>query len=209
MKRFGPGRQLLLGLTVFLLGLGVAIVAGDESDPGQEAGGATPGESVDAYVAGRRAALEGADGTHSAVVSFTAYLDEGEAVRLVGVDVERWLVAGPGGTAESTDDVEAWRRQRAAEARREAQELNSLVPTAEDPEFVRQYERDRDRALLLAEALDAGEPVVFAVLVRASSDRLRVIAGRGDVRLVDVDVDVPRGLRPEEQVVVGQPPERP
>ena len=218
MNRLGPGRQLLLGLTIFLLGAGVAVVTSDEdhSKEGERPAlsGPNPGQQVDEYLADRRGALADADGTHSAVVSFASYLDDDEAADLVRTGVEVWLVAGMGGTPEQTEDVDAWRSERAATARTEADELDSLIPTAEDPEFVRQYQRDRDRLRRMADRLDAGDAVVFAVVVRASADALRAVSGRQGIRLVD-PIDpldaraTPRGLRPEERVVVGQPPERP
>ena len=223
MSRLGPGRQLLLGLTIFLLGAGVVVMTSEGQN--QEGGppvlsGPNPGRQVDDYLADRRSALADADGTHSAIVSLASYLDDGEAADLVRTGVEAWLVAGMGGTPEQTEDVDAWRSERAATARAEADELDSLIPTAEDPEFVRQYQRDRDRLRRMADRLDDGDAVVFAVVVRAPADELRAISGREGIRLVD-PIDpldsrdaldaraAPRGLRPEERVVVGQPPERP
>lgn len=211
---FGPVRQLLFGVIVFLLGAGVAVVAGGEGDGGGPTGiGPAPGTRLEAYAEDRRAVLAGTGGTRRAVVSFDAYLDAGTARGLVGHDVVTFLVAAPGAAPEVTEDPGAWAGRRARTAREEVAAFDSLIPTVEDPEFALQYRQDRERALRTAEALEAGEPVVFAAVVRAPAPALRTLARARGVRLVDLAeagaTGTPRGLRPEERVVAGQPSVRP
>ncbi|MBI2168943.1 MAG: hypothetical protein HYU28_05520 [Actinobacteria bacterium] len=203
-------RNLLIALGVFVIGLLVAVTTrGDDPDSATRPTSSETGRNVDDFLREAERELEGLDGTHAAVVSFTRYLDESTAGDVVGLDVRRWLVAAPGGGPESVADVEDWRERAAAAAREEAAALDEIIPTAGDPEFVRQYERDRDRHLRIAEALEADEPVVFGVVVVAPAGVLRSLAEDPRVRLVDPDPEADEGLRPEEQVVRGEPKERP
>lgn len=205
-------RNLLIALAIFVVGGVVAVVAGGDDAEDAAVPGPPDDGSVSDYVEARQAALADADGVHRAVVSFREYLGDDAASEAVGRRVEAWLVAAPGGAPDATDDVDRWREGTAEAARAEAAEFGSLIPTVEDPDFARQYAHDRDRALRVAESLEAGRPVVFAVVVRGPAGALRDLATHDKVRLVDV-LDgggaPPRGLRPEERRVVGQPPERP
>lgn len=209
-------RNLLIALAIFVVGGVVAVVAGSDGGDDPARPGPPLGGSVSDYAEARQAALADADGVHRAVISFREYQSDdapADAVTdVVGRSVEAWLVAAPGAAPEVTDDVDGWREETAEAARAEAAEFESLIPTVEDPEFARQYEHDRDRALRVAESLETGEPVVFAVVVRGPAGALRDLASHDDVRLVDVLAGggaPPRGLRPEERRVVGRPPERP
>ena len=207
-------RNLLIAVAVFVVGGLVAVVAGrDGVDDAPRPSPAVGDVSVADHLAEHRAALAAATGTVAAAVSFDAYLDPGAAEALVRLDVESWLVAAPGLAPEVTSDVETWRAQTADAARAEAAELDGLISTAGDPEFERQYGHDRDRFLAAAAALEGGAPVVFGVVVRGRAETLRALAAESEVRLVAVQAEgddgPPRGLRPEERVVVGQPPERP
>lgn len=213
---FGPWRQLLSGTIVFLLGAGVAVFAGDADDGGGRqlrTLGPAPGQQIDDYLAQAREALAGAGRIEFAAVVFTEYVDEPEARERVSLPAEGSWVAVPGGVAQVTDDVDAWRRAEAESSRAEAAEFESIIPTAEDPDFVRQYEQDRDRALRRAAAAEGGEPVVFGVVVRARGGALRAIARRPGVRYVQIiepeRMTATHVLRPEETRVVDQPPERP
>lgn len=207
-------RRLALAAGVFAVGMLVVVVtsAGDGADVPASVG-PPHGAAVDDYVAERHERLAELEQRARVVVSFDDYLDEADAAELVGADVERWLVAAPGGAPQVTDDPAAWRAEFAAGARAEAAEIEALIPTVDDEEFVEQYEADIDRALEMAEALDAGEPVVFGVVIVGEPPDLRRLESRPRVRLVDpVEPDArdePRGLRPEETATVGEPPERP
>jgi hypothetical protein len=73
----------------------------------------------------------------------------------------------------------------AAEA--QADELESLVETADDPEFAEAFRRDRNR-LRAAAALVGSEgcACVYAVEVQGALEALAGLAGHADVRLVDI-----------------------
>lgn len=207
-------RNLALAAGVFAVGI-LAVVLTSDGDGGDVPAPVGPpiGTAADDYVAERHERLAELDQRARVVVSFNEYLSGADTTEVVGPDVERWLVAAPGGASQVTDDPAAWRAEFAAGARVEAAELEELIPTVEDEEFVEQYETDVDRALEMAEALDAGDPVVFGVVIIGEPAALRRLAAEPRVRLVDpVEPDArgePRGLRPEETATVGEPPERP
>lgn len=207
-------RNLVLAGGVFVVGaLVVVVTSGDGDDAGPAPVGPSFGAEVPGYVEERHERLDEMEGDVRAVVSFTAYASDEDARSTVGGDVEGWLVAAPGGEPRVTADPSAWRVESADAAREEAAELEALIPTVEDDEFAAQYRADVDRALELAEALDAGDPIVFGVVITGDAAELRRLRRAPEVRLVDpVEPDArgaPRGLRPEETAVVGQPPERP
>lgn len=206
--------QLAVAGGVFVAGL-VVLVVSTQGDGGElPAGvGPPPGAEVDEYAAARHERLDELEGRVRAVVSLTRYLDESAVEEVVGGGIERWLVAAPGGSPRVTDDPAAWRDEFATAARAEAAELEDLLPTVEDEEFAAQYRADLDRALEIAEALEAGDPVVFGVVITGEAGDLRRLLDEPAVRLVDPVQpearDEPRGLRPEETELAGEPPERP
>ncbi|HLF99736.1 MAG TPA: hypothetical protein VI916_04645 [Acidimicrobiia bacterium] len=208
-------RRFLIALLIFVAGgLVVWKAAPDTAGPDLPHTGPALGDDIEQYIAARRDALEDADGIVFAVVSLTEYHDDDAAEDLFGdVSADRWLVAAPGATAQSTDDVETWRETTAKNATAEAKALDELLATTEDVEFERQYARDRDLSLHAAEALESGAPVVFGAVVHERASVLRALSKAPGVRLVDVvEVSNPalvRGLRPEETRLAGQPPERP
>lgn len=208
-------RRFLLALGVFVAG-GLVVWMTGPDDAGSDLPDTGPalGEDVGEYVAARRDALEDAEGIVFAVVSFTEYQDDDAATALLGdLSADRWLVAAPGATVQSTDDVEKWRETTVENVTAEAKALDELIATTEDPEFERQYARDRDLSVHTAEALESGVPVVFGAVVHDRVSVLRALSNAPGVRLVDVvEVTNPalvRGLRPEETRLAGQPPERP
>lgn len=182
--------------------------------------GPLPGTDVRAYVRSVGANLEDAQGRRAAIVSFEGYRTPDEAVALLGeVDVVSFLVALPGGrpvgVARDRDLAEVTKAQR-DEAAGEKKALEQLLPTVQDPDFKRQYEADIARlAALLATGADRRDLVFGAVVVAPASD-LRALSRTAGVRLVDVgpDGEAPKpttfaGLRPEEIVQAGEPPNRP
>jgi hypothetical protein len=207
-------RGLLVAVAVFLAGavaVAFAIVRADDDGPVRAGPGA--GERLGPYVEERHEALDEADGPVVAVVSFRRYLPDEEVAAVAQGDVSSYLVAVPGSEPEMVPDVEAWRSERLEERRREARSFRKLIPTVDDPEFVRQYEHDLAAAQAAVAALRSGEPVVFGIVVRAGASQLRDLPAAGDVRLVDVmpsgTVRSVAGVRPEERTVAGQPPRRP
>jgi hypothetical protein len=84
-------------------------------------------------------------------------------------------------------------RAEAEAAEEQADELEPLIDTADDPEFAEAFRRDRNR-LRAAAALvgSSGCACVYAVEVQGELAVLQRLAGHPDVRLVDV---APPGVR--------------
>jgi hypothetical protein len=233
--------RTIAAVVAFVLAAGVVVVAqradrdelGDEpvvggagGDPasgfvgGDRAIGPLQGIELPTYREERRKALAEAAGRRAAVVSFARYVTEADVERLLAevADIEprSLLVAAPGGIPAVVDDLEDWASDQRREAKSEREELERLLPTIEDEEFLLQYRSDIDRLRRLETSVDPKGAVVFGAVVVADADDLRALAGLDGVRLVDVGVgdDVPRedearGLRPEEVVEAGEPPSRP
>lgn len=178
--------------------------------------GPEPGTSLEAYVAERAAALEDAEGSRVAIVSFSSYLDEEAAQALLAsTEVGVLMVAFPAGEPTATSDLDALRADLVAEAQEQLPELRSILPTVDDPEFADFYAAEIDRYERVLAAGSTPE-VVYAAIVRADVADLVALAAQDRVRLVDVgDSDVVThgaalaGLRPEETAVAGDPAIRP
>jgi hypothetical protein len=225
--------RVIAGLIALLLATGVASAAtrlGNdatvaESDPALRLGdpgaiGPLPGAPIATYIPERDQALAEAHGARAAVVSFAQFHSAADASRLVApLVVLRLLVAVPGGRAVEAnpdEDLVSIASAQRDEAAREKAALEQLLPSVEDPDFARQYRADIERLTALLARPATARDLVFAVVVVDSSDRLRTLAARPDVRLVDVargDRMPPRGaavgLRPEETVRADEPPSRP
>jgi hypothetical protein len=198
--------------------------------------GPARGEDVERYVRARLDALaeEAAARPRAlavAIVSFDRYLEPLEAESVLGgaralaaryrlpVDdpfaeegvaaLTRGRVGTPTGIAMAL--VPALQEEAVA-AREQAGELDSLIDSADDPEFAETFRRDRNR-LLAAAALvgERGCACVYAVEVQAAMAELLALAERDEVRLVD---PAPAGadgaiaftaLLPEETDRVGGP----
>lgn len=242
----GPTDEQLIRLVVRVLAAvvtltmagGIASVAGrldernnaeaDERDPSTIAGDLTPqggigplaGTALAVYVQQRGRALQSAEGTRAAVVSFVGYRSPTEArVALDDVEVVHLLVAIPGGrpvVADSDERLDDLVQRQRAEAEEERQALMELLPTVEDPDFKAQYEVDIARLTALLASPANAVDVVFGAVVTGSADELRALATRPEIRLVDVGSDAkappPRtitGLRPEETNQANTPEQRP
>jgi hypothetical protein len=220
--------RALAAVVAVLFAAGLAVLVGHADDGGGgfggigstasvEAIGPLPGVGVPGYVDERRQSLAVAVDTHVAVVSFEIYATADQARELVdGIDVASYLVAAPAGAPEVVDsDLDRWTRDAREAAVEERKGLESVLRTTDDPEFRAQFEADIDRLRRLERALGEENPVVFGVVVKASSDELRAIASSPGIRLVDIGSnDVPdpgnvRGLRPEEVTRAGEPATRP
>ena len=223
---------------VFAAGVVVVVQRADRDDVGDEpaiGAGADPatgfvggdraigplqGIELTAYREERRKALAEATGQRAAVVSFARYLTETEVEELLSevadTKARSLLVAAPGGIPAVVDDLDDWATDQRRVAKQEREELERLLPTIEDQEFLDQYRSDIDRLRRLETSVDPKGAVVFGAVVVADSDDLRALGDAEGVRLVDAGVgdDVPaddeaRGLRPEEVVEAGEPPSRP
>ncbi len=179
--------------------------------------GPQPGTPLASYVTARQERLTEVEGRRAAVVSFTEYLTDDQAGRLLGstVDVAARLIAIPGGEARRATSVVDERAAAVAEAKDQLHEIGALVPTVEDEAFAEFY---RAELIRYREIVGAGgqDDIVFGALVVGRAADLRAIASQPGVRLVDVGDgsrfaadSVIRGLRPEESVTAGEPPFRP
>ena len=179
--------------------------------------GPLPGTPLATYVAQRHKALAAASGDRAAAVSFTRFRTEVSAREvLAGVRIHALLVSTPGGEAAVVDDsLTEWAAAERAAASAERKELEGMLDT-EDPSFQSQFRADMTRLEALLTRLDPRGEIVFGAVVTASTKRLRALVESPPVRLVDVGAGskVPplsrvRGIRPEETIRAGTPPERP
>lgn len=222
--------RAVAAVVVFLLAAAGAVVfdrtGGDDGSPGVlpdatpvfGSAGPTPGDDVPAYVARRHGALRQLDGRIVAVVSFDAYHRVKDVVPLLqGTTVRALLVAAPGGEPSVTQrSLRRWADGERREALAERRELERLLLTTEDPDFVRQYHADIARLTELARHVTGSGAVVFGAVVQTDVDVLRAVARRRGVRLVDPvarrlpePVSQMAGLRPEETAKAGDPRTRP
>jgi hypothetical protein len=176
--------------------------------------GPLPGATLDAYERSARRRLSAAGERHIAVISFRRYLTEGDA-RQVAPKATALLVAAPHGGPRMVSDLAAWADEERSAAEAEKAELESLIPTVDDPAFATQYRRDIDRLERLLERIDPKGRIVFGAVVEGDAAELRAIAKEEAVRLVDVaaadagQITTFRGIRPEERDVANEPPTRP
>ena len=228
---------LVLGaaaLATLLLGFGVAAVVahgrvdnGTAPTPGlgaQVSGGAVSaigpltGTDVRGYVADRQAALQQAKGVRVAVVSLGRYMTETQARAAVGGDVVALVAAAPGGTPSVVrGSVADWVEQQKDSAKADRDQTQQLLKSGvDDPDFESFYKSEVARLTRLIDGITADATLVFAVVVRAPATQLQALAGRPDIRLVDVGSSgqvsgraVFNGLRPEETDRVNQDAPRP
>lgn len=233
----GARRLILMALGALVLfvlcaGVALAISRADANGEGDDGGGLVSanqaligtgtgplaGADVATYSEGRRRALAEATGRWAAVVSLRDYVTEADFERRYGsMDVKAKLVATAGGEPEVVEgSLERWATQARSAAEEERRQLDSMLKTTDDKGFQDQFKADLARLDKLLAALDPAQPVVFGFVVSASSDDLRALAAKAEVRLVDVVARrVPdtltrlRGLRPEETVKAADPHTRP
>ncbi len=175
-----------------------------DDGPVTDAGAATVGPSIggaiDDHIAEREAELEAADSDarRLAVVSFNGYLDADTVAGIVGEGtLEAQLrvpsegeepfrvVVADGDLSEAVAaELERERDRIAAEEEEFRRLLDS--GTIEDPEFEAFYEAEIERLAGMRNLLDSGSGTVFAVVLEARVDDLRVLADHEEVRLVDI-----------------------
>lgn len=221
-------RALLLfaaGLVVVGLGgLAYVLLWGGSADGPTLAASATqeigplPGAEISAYTKERTAALDQASGERLAVVSLAAYADEARARAAVGSLTVTGLLAAPPGAAPSavTGSLAEWADAQSAVSKEERNELVTLLPTVDEPQFRDFYAAEVERLNKVIEGVSPNGPLVFAVVVRAPAEALRKLINQPGVRLVDIgsgpelaDGAAVRGLRPEETAKADDPPTRP
>lgn len=200
---------------------GTEVAPGGDDDPGgTPAVGPLNGARVDAYLTDRRQALTAADaqGTGTAVLSFTDFLQPGEVVSVVGeAEVHRIQYRLPERTPRPAeieiDDgdvataVEDTVDRLIAELRAEEDEVASTLESGvEDEAFRADYQARLDELKGLRNTLTSDPAIVFAVVVEAPVSDLRQLADHEAVRLVDlapaeVETDVTAffGLLPSDQ----------
>lgn len=210
----------ILGLAVVVLGTGGDdVVERDDSAPISDLG-PRPGADLERYQTQAAESLAEAEGRRAAIVSFTAYVEEADARALLALDddpsveLRGWLVALPGGDPDVTTDVDRFREAAVAGAEQQIAEIERLLPTVDDADFVEFYQDELVRYRALIDQADAAS--VFGAVVIAPASELRALASRGRVRLVDVGPSddiaegaVVRGIRPEETRTGGEPLVRP
>lgn len=230
--RLAGAAGVLVVLAVLATLLSGILDDGEDADPSEDpvlgaepvvAGGPAAGEAVAGYLAERQAALEGAEGTRVAVVSLTSYRPDTAVDDVLGavggLEVLARLAAVRGGEPSVvTGPISSWLVETRGAIQAERDEIAALLPTIEDPAdpFIATYTEDLARLDAQLATLDPAGDLVFGVVVRGSADALRRLAGRPEVRLVDVaegadadDLTAYRGLRPEETDAAGTPPTRP
>ena len=208
-------------LTVYLQkpdGSGEAEVTESTVPEAEASIGPVAGTAVPAYIGDRKLVLASAQGERVAVVSLAAYASEADARTAVGsLPVVGFIVAAPGANPVTvTSGLDVWAREQAKVDEAERNEIKSLIPTVDDPNFKKFYEQEVVRLDKAIANVSPTSPVVFAVIVRGPSPDLQALGAKPGVRLVDVGLTAQttpdtafRGLRPEETEKAGLPPNRP
>ena len=208
----------VVALLTLAAGVVVTLLDEDADDPARSApAGPAPGTDVASYLQDRRERLTEVEGVREAVVSFDRYRTRDEAESLLeATEVSAFLVALPRDEPRVTTDIAGLRASVRTIAEEQIAEIEPLVPTVDDPAFAEFYRAEllRYRAILSGSSTP---DVVFGAVVRAPASRLRALASRPGVRLVDlapgpagpVDASRVRGLRPEETLSAGRPRFRP
>jgi hypothetical protein len=180
--------------------------------------GPLKGADLTSYIKSRQKALASINGPRVAVISLDRYTTEREARSAVGnSDVVALIAAPPGGGSGVVErDLKAWADQQREAAKTERDEFQRLLPTVDSAEFKAQYQAEIARLTALIERVSPTAPVVFAVAVRAPSQRLKELAKSPGIRLVDVgssdkvgDKPTYHGVRPEQTSKAGEPDTRP
>jgi len=189
-------------------------------DAARVVGGLGPPQGTDVvtYATTRKQALAGATGDRVAVVSLNTYTTEAKAKALAGqAQVVGLLAAAPGGApALVTGSMRDWVNSQTADARAERDEIQRLIPTAQnDPAFQRFYREEVERLNRLLNAIKPDGNLVFGLVIRAPVPTLQQLGTTGEVRLVDVGPEGAtgsasyRGFRPEETSRANEPNTRP
>jgi hypothetical protein len=225
----------LLGaiLAVVIAGAFAALLSrdsgGDDASGGDDdvvlinAIGPLQGLELGNYIAARQKDLAALTSRRAAVVSFTSYVNEAEARRLLEpVAVDALMVAAPGGKSTLVrEELSAWAATTRAEAAEERGQFEELLTKGgydprTDKDFIDDAKLQIDRLTRLEKAVTPDGAVVFGGLVVGDAGTLKRLATTNGVRLVDVgaEVKVPednrvRGVRPEETVTAGDPLTRP
>ncbi len=180
--------------------------------------GPVAGTAVPAYIGDRKLVLATAQGERVAVVSLGGYANEADARAAVGsLPVTGFIVAAPGANPVTvTTGLDVWAREQAKADEAERNEIKSLIPTVDDPNFKKFYVSEVARLDKAIADVSPASPVVFAVIVRGPSADLQALGAKPGIRLVDVGLTAQtnpdtsfRGLRPEETDKAGLPPNRP
>lgn len=151
-------------------------------------------------------------------MSLTSYATEAQVRALAGQRRVVALLAAPPDANPSAvvGSLATWANTQTAKIRAERDEIRSLLPTVTDAAFKDFYVAEVDRLDKVATALSPTSAVVFGLVVRGPASALKALAGRSDVRLVDVaEGSEPasqasyRGLRPEDRLKANDPSVRP
>jgi hypothetical protein len=221
--------RLLAAVVALIIAANIVFLATHHTSSGTDSGGAlssdpidaigpVPGVELAAYTQRRQVALGRVQTTRVAAASFSQYITETEARRLLqGFDVKALLVAAPGGGPEVAHGaLEQWAAQARKDALDQKAQFESYLKDTKDPDFVKQYQAEVARLDKLSKTLAPGGPIVFGAVVVSDPSGLHRLATTTGVRLVDVaaasavpsDSNI-HGVRPEETAKAGTPVTRP
>lgn len=171
---------------------------GGSGDADVAAVGPVTGASVDPYLSERRQALAAApdDAERLAVASFSDFRTAQAVAEDVGdLTVHEVLHQLPereprpqrlAVDGDLVGAVEELLAQRVAELEEEEADVASTLETTDDPDFREDFQARLDELQALRNTLVDDPRIVFAVVVEGRVDRLRALAGRDEVRLVDL-----------------------
>ncbi|HZQ87254.1 MAG TPA: hypothetical protein VFA83_20595 [Acidimicrobiales bacterium] len=222
--------RLLAAFVAVAIAAAIVFFAGHHgSGGGADSGGAVTADPIDAigpvagvelatYTQRRQVALQKVTTPRATAVSFTQYLTEADARRLLqGYDVRALLVAPPGGEPEVVRGVLAqWATAARQDAADQRGQFQDLLKDTKDPDFIKQYQAEVARLDRLEKSLAPGAAIVFGAVLVDDPAALHRLATTTGVRLVDVSssAHMPadnniHGIRPEETVKAGTPLTRP
>ena len=220
--------RALAALVAVVVAAGVVLIVTHHGNDGSgsvaaqteavDAVGPLSGTALTTYTQRRQVALNDVLDTRTAAVSFTAYLTDVAARRLLeGFDVRALLVAAPGGGPEVVrGSLDQWAAKEKSSAADERAQFEGLLKDTKDPDFIAQYKAEVARLAKLEQTVSPGGPVVFGAVVVADAAGLHRLGTTSGVRLVDVadSTTIPAddniiGLRPEETTRANTPPTRP
>ncbi|MBV8958505.1 MAG: hypothetical protein JO054_12885 [Actinobacteria bacterium] len=187
------------------------------ADP-TDAIGPVAGIELATYTQRRQVALKNVKTARATAVSFSQYMSEADAHRLLqGYDVRALLVAAPGSEPEVVRGALAqWATSARQDFADQKTQFQDLLKDTKDPEFIKQYQSEVARLDRLEKSLTPTGPIVFGAVLVADPGALQRLSTTTGVRLVDVSASshIPadsniHGLRPEETFKAGTPLTRP
>ena len=221
--------RFLAAFVVFAIAAAIVFLATHHGAGGADDSGAINADPIDAigpvagvelpsYTQRRQVALGKVTTSRAAAASFSQYMTEADARRVLqGFDVKALLVAAPGGEPEVVrGPLDRWATTARQDAADQKKQFQDYLKDTRDPDFINQYKAEVARLDKLEKTLAPGGPIVFGAVIVADPVSLHRLAATTGIRLVDVAASsrVPadgniHGLRPEETAKAGSPITRP